>query len=45
MGRIFLCKCYGVGCVNFSVNFLASNKFWGIFLMLDKVLGCIFQKK
>ena len=31
--------------ISFWVNFLASNKFSGIFLILDKVLGWIFEKK
>ena len=29
-----------------KINFwLASNKFLGIFLILDDILGCIFEKK
>ena len=31
--------------INIWVNFLASNKILGIFLILDKILGCIFEKK
>ena len=31
--------------INFRVNFLVSIMFLGIFFILDKCLGCIFEKK